>query len=531
MKRRDFLRTAGALPAAHLVATSVAGAIAFQHERASAEDRARAADFDPVERDIASLQDSLGKGLTSAALVAAYLGRIARLDQSGPKFRSVIAVNPSALDDARALDAERRSGNLRGPLHGVPILIKDNIATLDRLPTTAGSLALARSFHRVDAPLVARLRKAGAIILGKTNLSEWANFRSTHSSSGWSAIGGQTGNAYDPARNPSGSSSGSATAAALSFCAAAIGTETDGSILSPAAMAGLVGFKPSAGAVSIEGIVPISPRQDVAGPMTRSVADALLIGSVIYDRPRRKEALATSVASKPDAIRVGVAPPADSMRAEGKALYLRAIDVWRRSGATVVDAPLPRAFREVGGTEFTALLYEFKAAIDANLSALTPEQTTVRSLAELIEFNRRNADRELARFGQEIFEMAVVKGPLTDKAYIDAVNELNKRVDVEGLDNLFRSLRIDVLVAPGSGPAGLTDPVLGDRNDTGGSSLGSAAAIAGYPSLTLPIGLVRGLPTGMTVVAPRYAEDRLLRIAARFEREGRLRVASKFARG
>lgn len=521
MKRRVFLNSA---------ALSVAGTIALLSERASADERARAADFDPTELDIAALQQRLSKGGSSAALVTAYLARIARFDRQGPNFRSVIAVNPAALETARMLDAERRSGQLRGPLHGIPILLKDNIASTDPLPTTAGSLALVNNFHKIDAPLVARLRQAGAIVLGKANLSEWANFRSTHSSSGWSAVGGQTGNAYDPARSPSGSSSGSATATALSFCAAAIGTETDGSILSPAAMAGLVGFKPSLGAVSSDGIVPLSPRQDVAGPMTRNVADALAIASVIYERPRRREALGTSIDNPTDKPRIGIAPPADSMRATTKALYLAAIDVWRRSGAEVIDAPLPRGFREVGASEFTALLYEFKAAIDDYLGALTPQQTAARSLAELVEFNRRNADRELGRFGQEIFEMALAKGPLTDQPYLDAVAELNKKVDVEGLEQLFRSLRIDVLVAPGAGPAGLTDPVLGDRNDTGGSGLGSAAAIAGYPSLTLPIGLVKDLPMGMTLVAPRHAEDRLLRIAARFEQTQNLRIPPPLSR-
>jgi len=522
MKRRAFL---GAL------AGSVAGAIAGHFDRASAQERAMAADFDPVELDLAALQQGLAGGLSSAALVTAYLSRIARLDRQGPGFRAVIAVNPAALEAARQLDAERRSGQLRGPLHGIPVLLKDNIASLDPLPTTAGSLALAASFQAVDAALVARLRKAGAIVLGKSNLSEWANFRSTHSSSGWSAVGGQCGNAYDRSRSPSGSSSGSATATALSFCAAAIGTETDGSILSPAAMNGLVGFKPTFGAVSNAGIVPLSPRQDVAGPLTRCVADAATLASVLYDRPRRREALATAVGSRTDQPKVGIAPPPESMRAATKNLYLAAIEVWRRSGVALIDAPLPAAFREVAGAEFTALLYEFKAAIDGYLGSLSTAQSPVRSLQQLIEFNRRNAARELARFGQEIFERAVEMGPLTDKPYLQAVAELNRRVDAEGLDRLFRSLGVDVLVAPGAGPAGLTDPVLGDRNDVGGSGLGSAAAIAGYPSVTLPIGLVKGLPVGMTLVAPRYADDRLLRIAARFERTRNLRVPPPLSRG
>lgn len=537
MKRRGFLAAAGAGSLLRLAALPLPSAIALQHERANADERARAADFNPAELDIAALQQQLGRGLTSAALVTAYLSRIARIDHGGagaaassPKFRSVIAVNPLALDAARALDAERRSGSVRGPLHGIPILIKDNIATQDPLPTTAGSLALAKSLHRDDAPLVAKLRAAGAIILGKTNLSEWANFRSTLSISGWSAIGGQTGNAYDPARTPSGSSSGSATAAALSLCAAAIGTETDGSILSPSAVNGLVGFKPSVGAVSGVGIVPLSPRQDVAGPMARSVADAALIASVLYERPRRKESISTSMASRQDKLRIGIAPPSDSMRGDVAALYRRAIDVWRHTGAEIIDAPLPRSLRQAQSAEFTALLYEFKASLDAYLGALNAQQTSVHSLAALIEFNRRNADRELVRFGQEILEMAVTKGPLTDKAYLDALAELRKLVEFEGLDPMFRDLRVDVLVAPGAGPAALIDTILGDRNDTGGSTLGSAAAIAGLPSITLPIGVLKGQPVGMTVVAPRYAEDSLLRIATKFEREGNLRVPPKFAR-
>ena len=521
MKRRHFISLAG---------ISLAGAFALQAEMASAEDRHRAADFDPLELGLAALRVRLEQGLSSAALVTAYLERIARLDQAGPAFRSVLAINPLALQTARTLDAERRRGVVRGPLHGIPLLIKDNIATLDPLPTTAGSLALARSLHAVDAPLVARLRAAGAIVLGKANLSEWANFRSTRSISGWSAIGGQTGNAYDPLRSPSGSSSGSATAVALSLCAAAIGTETDGSILSPSAVNGLVGFKPTVGTVSGQGIVPLSPRQDVAGPMTRSVEDAALIADIIRERSLTESPAEAAIGTKAGALRVGIAPPPESMRPGVATLYKRAIEVWRSTGAEIIDAPLPRTFRDAQTPEFTALLYEFKAALDGYLGALEPRQTEVRSLAALIDFNRRNADRELPRFGQEILEMAVAKGPLTDKPYLDILADLRKLVEVEGFESLFRSLRVDVLVAPGTGPAGLIDTILGDRNDTGGSTLGSAAAIAGYPSITLPIGVVSGMPVGMTVVAPRDADERLLRIAATFEREGRLREPTPLAR-
>jgi amidase len=517
MRRRGFLGLAGI--------GALGAAIAWQQALASADDRARAGDFDPVERGIADLQALLGGGsLTSAALVTAYLARIARLDAAGPAYRSVLALNPDALAAARALDAERRAGKLRGPLHGIPILIKDNIATRDPLPTTAGSLALARAFHRVDAPLVGQLRAAGAVVLGKANLSEWANFRSTRSSSGWSAVGGQTGNAYDVARNPSGSSSGSGTAAALSLCAAAVGTETDGSILSPAAVNGLVGFKPSLGVVSGVGIVPLSPRQDVAGPMARGVADARALADAMYD-PMRRRSGASGTPLR--ALRIGMVPEPADPRVEVAACYRAARDAWRDLGAEVVDAPLPPTIAQAGDPEFTALLYEFKASLDAYLGALAPGMTEASTLAALIEFNRRNADRELPLFGQEIFEMAAAKGPLTEQAYLDSVAALRRLVETEGLEPMFRDLRLDALVAPGAGPAALIDPLLGDRWESNGPPLGSAAAIAGYPSITLPMGLAKGMPVGMTVVAPRHAEDALLDIAARFEREGAFRVPPK----
>jgi amidase len=520
MRRRRFLGLAGA--------GAIGAAIGWQQALAAADDRARAHDLDPTERSIADLQVLLGGPLTSAALVTAYLARIARLDAAGPAYRSVLAVNPDALAAARALDAERRAGKLRGPLHGIPLLIKDNIATRDPLPTTAGSLALARAFHRVDAPLVTRLRAAGAVVLGKTNLSEWANFRSTRSNSGWSAVGGQTGNAYAVARNPSGSSSGSGAAAALSLAAAAVGTETDGSILSPAAVNGLVGFKPSLGVVSGAGVVPLSPRQDVAGPMARSVADARALAEAMYEPTRlRSAARGLTAGASPTVLRVGLVPEPANLRVEVAARYRAARDAWRDLGAEVVDAPLPSTIAQAGDPEFTALLYEFKAALDGYLGGLAPGMSEASSLTALIEFNRRNADRELPLFGQEIFEMAAAKGPLTEQAYLDAVAALRRLVETEGLEPMFRDLRLDVIVAPGAGPAALIDPLLGDRRESNGPPLGSAAAIAGYPSITLPMGLAKGMPVGMTVVAPRHADDALLDIAARFERESAFRVPPK----
>lgn len=513
MKRRQFLISA----AAGSVVTSTASAISSTR----VEERSRSNDFDPAEASIAQLQRHLSSGLTSAALVTAYLRRISALDQQGPTYRSIIAINPDALDIARTLDRERRANRLRGPLHGIPILIKDNIETSDRMPTTAGSLALANAFHAKDAPLVARLRAAGAIILGKTNLSEWANFRSTFSSSGWSAVGGQTGNAYNSKRNPSGSSSGSAAAAALSFAAAAIGTETDGSILSPSSVNGLVGFKPSIRAVSGQGIVPLSPRQDVAGPMARTVEDARLLANVIFDSPRRTPA--GGVMPSGD-WRVGVVPASSSMRAEVATLYAQAIDVWRRVASSTIDTPLPASLREAGQAEYTALLFEFKDSINAYLGALPPGLSETHTLESLIAFNRRLKDREMPFFGQEIFELAQAKGSLDDPEYLESLRQLRRLVEVDGLEKLFRELRVDVIVAPGSGPSGLIDHVLGDRDDLGGSALGSAAAVAGYPSVTLPIGLARGMPVGMTVIARRFDDDRLLEIAALFEQTGKLRV-------
>ena len=513
MKRRQFLISAAV--------GSVMTNLALPLSSANAEEQSRANDFDPTELSITELQHLLNSGLTSAALVTAYLRRISVMDQQGPTYRSIIAVNPDALDIARSLDHERRSNRLRGPLHGIPILIKDNIETSDRMPTTAGSLALAKAFHKKDAPLVARLRASGAIILGKTNLSEWANFRSTFSSSGWSAVGGQTGNAYDPKRNPSGSSSGSATAAALSFAAATIGTETDGSILSPSSVNGLVGFKPSVGTVSGRGIVPLSPRQDVAGPMARSVEDARLLADVIFDSSRQTP---KADAMRPGGWRVGIVPAASSMRPEVAALYGEAIDVWRRCASSTIDAPLPNSLRQAGQAEYTALLFEFKDSINAYLRALPVGLTEARSLESLIEFNRRLKDREMPFFGQEIFELAQAKGSLGDPEYLECLRQMRQLVEIEGLEKLFGDLSVDVIVAPGSGPSGLIDHVLGDREDLGGSVLGSAAAVAGYPSVTLPIGLVRGMPVGMTVIARRFDDDRLLQAAALFERTGMLRV-------
>ena len=510
MDRRGFLTTAGALS---LVA-------------AAGELRAAEHAFDPTEQSIGTLQRALGAGVvTSEGLTAAYLKRIARFDHHGPEYRSVLALNPNALKDARALDSERKSGKLRGPLHGIPIIVKDNIETRDPMATTAGSYALANSFRTVDAPLAARLRAAGAIILGKANLSEWANFRSTRSCSGWSGVGGQVGNAYDPRRNPSGSSAGSGVAAAASFCAAAIGTETNGSILSPSSINGLVGLKPTVGVVSGKGVVPISPRQDTAGPMCRTVGDAVLLAGVIAERPLGFGAHGSDVeAFRLRGVHIGVMPVPQGAHPDVTRLFADARAVLEQEGAVSVDLKSPKAFDEMGEPEFDSLLYEFKDAINAYLATLDPSQVECKTLTDLIAFNRAHADQELVVFGQEIFEMAEAKGPLSDPAFQKALATLQRTADVEGLAALLGQQGVEVLVGPSNGPADLIDPVWGDRRGGGSSQIASAAAIAGYPSLTVPAGLVNGLPVGITLVTRRNQDGLLLQVARAYERAANARV-------
>jgi len=511
MDRRRFIKVAGAL--------SLAAAL---------EDLAAAAEhaFDPTEQSISALQHALASGaLTSEGLTAAYFARIARFDHHGPEYRSVLALNPNALATARALDAERKARKLRGPLHGVPVIVKDNIETCDPIATTAGSVALARSLRATDALLVGRLRAAGAIVLGKSNLSEWANFRSTRSSSGWSALGGQTRNAYARDRNPSGSSAGSGVAAAASFCAAAIGTETNGSILSPSSLNGLVGLKPTVGAVSGKGIVPISARQDTAGPMCRTVTDAALLAAVIYERAPGLGAHGADLeAFRLRGVRIGALPVPKEAHPDTARLFADARAALEHEGAVIVDLKPPAGFDEMDAPELEALLYEFKPAINAYLATLDPSQVDCRTLADLIAFNRAHADAELTVFGQELFEMAEARGPLTDPAYQTALATLQRTADTEGLAALLGQQGIEVLLAPSNGPAERIDELWGDRSGGGWPPIASAAAIAGYPSLTVPAGLVSGLPVGITFVGARNQDGLLLQVARAYERATGARV-------
>ena len=477
------------------------------------------------EAGIADLQAAMSIGKeSSVSLTKKYLRRIDDIDRDGPAINSVIEVNPDALGIARQLDRERKSGRIRGPLHGVPILLKDNIDTHDRMRTSAGSLALAQSIAPQDSIVAKRLRAAGAVILGKTNLSEWANFRGDRSTSGWSGRGGLTKNPYALDRNPSGSSSGSAAAVAANLCAAAIGTETDGSIISPSTICGIVGLKPTVGLISRAGIIPISHSQDTAGPMTRTVRDAAILLGALAEGDKARADYKTVL--KPDGLRGARIGFARRYLRSGATTSIieNALEAMKQAGAVMVepfdDAQLGRA----GSGEGDVLLYEFKAGINAYLATLGPD-IPVRTLADLIAFNEKHRDKELRYFGQETFIRAEAKGPLTDKAYLDAVEKCHKFARVEGIDGLMDKYRLDAIVAFSGGPAGKTDLLHGDRS-VGGSS--TPAAVAGYPNITVPAGEAFGLPVGVSFFGRAWSEPMLLRLAYAFEQMTQARKPPRF---
>ncbi|WP_414708695.1 amidase [Ramlibacter sp.] len=478
-----------------------------------------------VEAGVQSLQEAMSQGRASSeSLVRDYLGRIARIDRAGPTINSVIETNPDAIAIARSLDDERKVGRVRGPLHGIPVLVKDNIDTGDRMHTTAGSLALAGSPAVKDAFVVRKLREAGAVILGKTNLSEWANIRSSKSTSGWSAMGGLTKNPYGEGRNPCGSSSGTGAAIAASFATVGIGTETDGSIVCPSSVQALVGLKPTVGLVSRAGIVPISKSQDTAGPMTRSVADAAALLTAIAGVDADDPATAAAqghVASdyrdflRPDALkgtRIGVArKKVTGYNAHTDRLYEQAIADLKRLGAEIVDPVDFGSLGDYDDDELEVLLYELHDGLDRYLS--TRPGVAVKTLADAIAFNEKNAAQELQWFGQELFLKAQLKGPPADKAYLDAA-EKSRRLAREGIDGPMREGRLDAIVAPTGSPAWLTDLVNGDSFQ-GASS--TPAAVAGYPTITVPMGFAHGLPVGLTFVAGAWQEGKLLGLAYAYE--------------
>ncbi len=488
--------------------------------------------LDVVELSLAAAGERMAAGtLTARALTQAYLDRIAIVDDGGPQLNAVIEINPSALKDADALDAERKAGKVRGPLHGIPVLLKDNIDVAG-LVNSAGSLAMATHKPRQDAFIVTRLREAGAVILGKTNLSEWANFRSTRSSSGWSSRGGQTKNPYVLDRNPCGSSAGTGSAIAASLAVVGVGTETDGSIICPAAVSGLVGLKPTVGLVSRSGIIPISISQDTAGPMGRTVADvaALMtaLAGVDPDDPAGPAAeghvAEYLTALKPDALkgkRFGVLREAMGYHPAVDGSVERAVATLTAAGAVVVDVTIAGNGRW-SAPENEVLLYEFKDGLNSYLKKSGAPQA---SLEALIAWNKVNAARAMPFFGQELFEQAQAKGPLTDAAYIKARDAAKRLAGKEGLLAVLEANKLDAVIAPSTGPAWPTDHVLGDHFTGAGYGV---AAVAGTPSLTVPAGEAQGLPLGLTFMGRPYSEADLLGFGFAFEQATRARMAPQF---
>jgi amidase len=538
--RRAFVGTAAAAAAAAaLPRRALAGVPHRTANVIDAEPPQKAAIADADERSITELQRAMAGGeLTSHALVQQCLDRIESLDKRGPMLRAVIENNPDALAIADALDAERKGGRVRGPLHGIPVLVKDNIDTADRMTTTAGSLALEGSRPARDAHVVERLRAAGAIILGKTNLSEWANFRSTHSSSGWSGRGGQARNPYALDRTPSGSSSGSAIAVAAAYAPVAVGTETDGSVTSPSAACSLVGMKPTIGLVSRSGIIPIAHSQDTAGPMTRSVADlAVLLGAMIGADSRDTATRASKVAPNTDytrfldangleGARIGVARKHyTGYSTHADAAFAEAITAMKDRGATIVDPADIATAGQFDDAEYEVLLYEFKADLESYLRGL-PAGARARTLDDLIAFDRAHAAEEMPYFGQEIFEQAAKKGPLTSDGYRKALARCRDLARTKGLDATFATHKLDALVAPTQGPPALIDLVNGDPG--GGGSSTSPCAVAGYPAITVPMGYAFGLPLGLTFMGLAWTEPKLVRYAYAYEQATKVRRPPRF---
>lgn len=488
---------------------------------------------------LAELARRIAEGATSVRAVAeAFVERIERLDRNGPRVNSVIELNPDAMEIAGKLDRELAAGKTRGPLHGVPILLKDNIDTGDRMATSAGSLALEGSRAPRDAFLVARLREAGALILGKANLSEWANFRGERSTSGWSSRGGLTRNPHALDRSACGSSSGSAAAVAAGFCAAAVGTETDGSIICPAQTCGVAGLKPTLGLVSRSGIIPIAHSQDTAGPMARGVADlAILLGALTgYDeRDAEMRAAGRRVrldyarflgSGGPEGVRLGVARVLAGKNPRILAVFERSLEALRKAGATLVDpVELPKTPR-LGENELEVLHGEFKADLDAYLATRGPD-VPVKTMEELVRFNEINADRVLAHFGQEHLLAALEKAAAGLKGYRKA-RDSNRRLARRALDSTLRRYRIDALVAPSGGPAWPVDLVNGDAIEWGVDST-TLPAVAGYPHLTVPAGFIAGLPTGLSFIGTAWSEPVLLRLGYAFEKAAMAYRPPRFA--
>ena len=532
VSRRQFLQTGALTGAAAATLPALAGA---RELLPSPDQPAPPKAFELEEATIADLQAGMASGqYTARALAEKYAVRIAEIDRQGPTLASVIELNPQAFKIAEKLDEERKQKQLRGPLHGIPILIKDNIDTADGMQTTAGSLALLGPIPSRDSFVAQKLREAGALILGKTNLSEWANIRSSHSSSGWSGRGGQTRNPYALDRNPCGSSSGSGAAASANLCAAAVGTETDGSIVCPSSANGLVGIKPTVGLVSRSGIIPISHSQDTAGPMARTVRDAAILLGALAGVDARDSATAGSQGKSttdytqfldPNGLRgarIGVARKYFGFSEAVDSLMNQALEQMKRAGAEIIDpADLP-SHGKFDDTEFMVLLYELKADLNDYLRNRTGAPG---SLKAIIDFNDRNKEKEMPYFGQDLFVKAEAKGPLTTKEYTDALEANHRLSRTEGIDAVMDQFKLDAIVAPTGCPAWTTDLVNGDHAP-GGSS--NAAAVAGYPDITVPAGFIFGLPVGISFFGRAWSEPALLKIAYSFEQITKARKPPQF---
>jgi amidase len=531
LQRRRFLQSSLASGIAIAGLPALAGAREIVQSTAS---EAPPKPFELDEMTIADLQAGMASGkYTSRSITEKYLARIEEIDKRGPALASVIEVNPDAVAIADALDEERKTGQVRGSLHGIPILIKDNIDTADHMQTTAGSLALLGSRPLRDSFVAQKLREAGAVILGKTNLSEWANIRSAHSTSGWSGRGGQTKNPYALDRNPCGSSSGSGAAVAANLCAVAVGTETDGSVVCPASANGIVGIKPTLGLVSRAGVIPIAHSQDTPGPMARTVRDTAILLSDMAGVDPRDSATAAGRGKTADytrfldphglrGARIGVARKYFGFNDAVDQLMNTLLDEMKRAGAELVDpADLP-SHGKFDDTELTVLLYELKADLNAYLAA---RPGAPASLKEIIDFNDRSREKEMPYFGQDLFSKAEAKGPLTSKEYTDALEANHRLAQKEGIDAVMDQFKLDAIVAPTGSPAWVTDWVNGDHAP-GGSS--NAAAVAGYPDITVPAGFIFGLPVGISFFGRAWSEPTLFKIAYGFEQVTKTRKAPRF---
>ncbi len=536
MQRRNFLRNTSL---AGLTLTALANAECKTHTGNKEKATTNAAattftdDFALNEITIDALQQKMQSGiLTSRSITEMYLKRIEAVDKNGPKINSVIEINPDALAIADAMDAERKAGKIRGALHGIPILIKDNINTHDKMMTTAGASAMTGNMASTDAIIVKKLREAGALLLGKTNLSEWANFRSTRSMSGWSSRGGQTHNPYVLDRNPSGSSSGTGAAVSANLCVIGIGTETDGSIIAPSSHCGLVGIKPTVGLWSRNGIIPISATQDTAGPMARTVRDAAILLSALSggdseDTPEMKEAKMEKDFTKNlnagalKGKRIGIEKSFLKGHEGVVALYTQAIEVLKAQGATVIEIELVKLVRPLGDAEFEILKYEFKDGVNKYLST---GNAKVKSLKDVIAFNKQNEATAMPYFKQEILEQCEAKGDLNTKAYKDA---LQKSLGAKKIiDDILKTNKLDAIAGTSVGLPGCIDPINGDY-DTG-FSFTSPAAMAGYPHITVPMGKVLELPVGFSFISTAWDEAKIISLAYAFEQATKKREAPKF---